>query len=83
MESNPKAFDKTDQRSSSGVDGDQLLRKYLANISDWPEAKIDSLRRVLAGETLAPLGAEPFEIARALAPGSTASFAKISTPLAE
>ncbi len=28
MESNPKAFDKTDQRSSGGVDGDQLLRKY-------------------------------------------------------
>ncbi len=38
--------------------------RTLANISDWPEAKIDSLRRVLAGETLAPLGAEPFEIAR-------------------
>src|SRR5271165_936095 len=28
MESNPKAFDKADQRSSSGVDEDKLLRQY-------------------------------------------------------
>ena len=38
-----------------------------------PEAKIDSLRRVLAGETLVPLGAERFEITRALAHGHVAA----------
>ena len=40
---------------------------------DWPEAKIDSLRRVLAGETLLPLAAERFEIARSLAHGHVAA----------
>ena len=39
-------------------EGGKVKSRTLANISDWPEAKIDSLRRVLAGETLAPLGAE-------------------------
>jgi hypothetical protein len=47
--------------------GGKVKSRTLANISDWPEAKIDSLRRVLAGETLVPLAAERFEIARALA----------------
>src|SRR5208283_964278 len=47
--------------------------RTLANISDWPEAKIESLRRVLAGETLVPLAAERFEIARALAHGHVAA----------
>src|SRR5271157_2536683 len=54
-------------------EGGQVKSCTLANISDWPEAKIDSLRRVLAGETLAPLGAERFEIARALAHGHVAA----------
>src|SRR5271165_4721999 len=53
-------------------EGGKVKSRTLANISDWPEAKIDSLRRVLAGETLVPLGAEPFEIARALAHGHVA-----------
>src|SRR5271157_2391088 len=53
--------------------GGKVKSRTLANISDWPEAKIDSLRRVLAGETLAPLGAERFEIARALAHGHVAA----------
>src|SRR5271165_3777072 len=54
-------------------EGGKVKSRTLANISDWPEAKIDSLRRVLAGETLAPLGAERFEIARALAHGHVAA----------
>jgi len=54
-------------------EGGKVKSRTLANISDWPEAKIDSLRRVLAGETLVPLGAEPFEIARALAHGHVAA----------
>src|SRR5271166_5760949 len=40
-------------------EGGKVRSRTLANISDWPEAKIDSLRRGLAGETLVPLGAGP------------------------
>lgn len=54
-------------------EGGKVKSRTLANISDWPEAKIDSLRRVLAGETLVPLGAERFEIDRALAHGHVAA----------
>jgi transposase len=54
-------------------EGGQVKSRTLANISDWPEAKIESLRRVLAGETLVPLAAERFEIARALAHGHVAA----------
>src|SRR5271166_3512444 len=43
-------------------EGGKVKSRTLANISDWPEAKIDSLRRVLAGETLVPLGAERFGV---------------------
>ncbi len=59
-------------RESYREDG-KVKSRTLANISDWPEAKIESLRRVLAGETLVPLGAERFEIARALAHGHVAA----------
>jgi len=54
-------------------EGGKVKSRTLANVSDWPEAKIDSLRRVLAGETLAPVTAERFEIDRALAHGHVAA----------
>ena len=54
-------------------EGGKVRSRTLANISDWPEARIESLRRVLAGETLVPLGAERFEIARALGHGHVAA----------
>jgi hypothetical protein len=54
-------------------EGGKVKSRTLANISHWPEAKIDSLRRVLAGETLAPLGTERFAIDRALAHGHVAA----------
>jgi len=54
-------------------EGGKVKSRTLANISDWPEAKIESLRRVLAGETLAPVAAERFEIDRALAHGHVAA----------
>jgi Transposase DDE domain len=59
-------------RESYREDG-KVKSRTLANISDWPEAKIDNLRRVLAGETLVPLEAQRFEIARALAHGHVAA----------
>ena len=34
-------------------DGDKVKTRTLANLSRWPEAKIEALRRVLRGETLA------------------------------
>ena len=54
-------------------EGGKVKSRTLANISDWPEAKSESLRRVLAGETLVPLAAECFEITRALAHGHVAA----------
>ena len=54
-------------------EGGKVKSRTLANISHWPEAKIDSLRRVLAGETLSPVGAERFEIVRSLAHGHVAA----------
>ena len=51
----------------------KVKSRTLANISDWPEAKIESLRRVLAGETLVPLGEQRFAITRALAHGHVAA----------
>ncbi len=59
-------------RESYREDG-KVKSRTLANISDWPEAKIESLRRVLAGETLVPLGEQRFEIARALGHGHVAA----------
>ncbi len=59
-------------RESYREDG-KVKSRTLANISDWPEAKVESLRRVLAGETLVPLEAQRFEIARALAHGHVAA----------
>jgi len=32
--------------------GKQILKRTLANLSDWPSAQVDLLRRVLKGETL-------------------------------
>ena len=32
--------------------GSKIIKRTLANLSDWPQAQIDSLRRVLKGDTL-------------------------------
>src|SRR2546426_4184007 len=37
-------------------DGGQVRKRTLANISDWPPAQVESLRRGLQGETLPPHG---------------------------
>src|SRR2546426_9154954 len=37
-------------------DGGQVRKRTLANISDWPPAQVESLRRVLKGETFPPQG---------------------------
>ena len=35
-------------------DGDKIKKRTLANLGDWPEAKIEALRRVLRDEAVAP-----------------------------
>ena len=53
-------------------DGAKVRTRTLANLSRWPEAKIEALRRVLKGE---PLGATParLEILRSLPHGHVAA----------
>jgi hypothetical protein len=61
-------------RESSRLDG-KIVKRTLANLSDWPAYQIASLRRVLKGESLvAP--AEVFHIQR-----STRSLSEIDRQL--
>src|ERR1700737_2479560 len=59
-------------RKSFREDG-KVKSRTLANISHWPEAKIEALRRVLANETILPLAAQSFGIERSLAHGHVAA----------
>jgi hypothetical protein len=52
---------------------DQVKSRTLANLSKWPRAKIDALRRVLADEPMQPAATQRFEIERALAYGHVAA----------
>src|ERR1700704_637882 len=51
----------------------KVKSRTLANLSKWPEAKIDALRRVLADEPMHPAAAQRFAIERALAYGHVAA----------
>ena len=53
-------------------EGKKVKTKTLANISDWPEVKIQSLRRVLRGETVVS-PQDAFEIQRSLPHGHVAA----------
>jgi hypothetical protein len=59
-------------RESFREDG-KVKSRTLANISHWPEAKVEALRRVLANEVVLPLAAQAFEIERSLAHGHVAA----------
>src|SRR2546425_9958963 len=52
-------------------EGNQVRKRTLANISDWPASQIESLRRVLKGETFQTAGA--VEIIRSLPHGHVAA----------
>jgi len=53
-------------------EGTRVRKRTVANISDWPAAQVESLRRVLKGETLvAP--EQAFEVARSLPHGHVAA----------
>jgi len=53
-------------------EGRQVRKRTLANISDWPPEQIDSLRRVLKGETF-PAANENLKIIRSLPHGHVAA----------
>jgi transposase len=52
-------------------EGKQVRKRTLANISDWPASQIESLRRVLKGETFQDAGS--LEIIRSLPHGHVAA----------
>jgi transposase len=52
-------------------DGKKVRKRTLANISNWPAAQIESLRRVLKGETFQ--ASDAFEISRSLPHGHVAA----------
>lgn len=58
-------------RESSRV-GNKIIKRTLANLSDWPAAQIDLLRRVLKGESLIS-PAEALHIERSLPHGHVAA----------
>ncbi len=47
----------------------KVMNRTLANLSDWPAEKVQSLRAVLRGDRLAPVGEGGFEIRRSLPHG--------------
>src|SRR5260370_38528267 len=53
-------------------DGDKIRKRTLANLSDWPWAKIEALRRVLRGDAVAPVGREALSMQRSLPHGHVA-----------
>ncbi len=58
-------------RESSRLDG-KIIKRTLANLSDWPPSRIAGLRRVLKGEALVP-AAEAFRIQRSTPHGHVAA----------
>jgi hypothetical protein len=50
----------------------KVLNRTLANLSDWPAEKVQSLRAVLRGDRLVPAGEGGFEIRRSLPHGHVA-----------
>jgi hypothetical protein len=53
-------------------DGDRVKNRTLANLSDWPQERIETLRAALRGDKLVPAG-EGMEIVRALPHGHVAA----------
>jgi hypothetical protein len=53
-------------------DGGKVKTRTLANLTDWPDAKVEALRRALKGET-AIVSADAFRIERSLPHGHVAA----------
>jgi hypothetical protein len=59
-------------REAARVDG-KVVKRTLANLSDWPPVQVDSLRRLLKGETLVAQ-ADAFRIQRSIPHGRVAAM---------
>jgi transposase len=57
---------------SASREGSKIRKRTLANLSDWPPAQIDSLRRVLKGETF-PASSSDLLVTRSLPHGHVAA----------
>ena len=53
-------------------EGSKIRKVTLANLSDWPEEQVSSLRLLLKGESLVPLN-QAFTITRSLPHGHVAA----------
>ena len=53
--------------------GDKFKRRTLANLSDWPAAKIEALRRVLRDEAVVPADQQALTLVRSLPHGHVAA----------
>ena len=53
--------------------GDKFKRRTLANLSDWPAAKVEALRRVLRDEAVAPTDQQALTLLRSLPHGHVAA----------
>src|SRR5215831_5744906 len=60
-------------------DGDKVKNRTLANLSDWPEEKVEALRAALRGERA--VAAERLEIVRALPHGHVAAVLGVARRL--
>ena len=58
-------------RESSRV-GKKIIKRTLSNLSDWPPAQVDALRRILKGESLVSLS-DALQIERSLPHGHVAA----------
>jgi transposase len=54
-------------------DGDKVKKRTLANLSDWPIAKIEALRLVLRDEAVAPTDEQALSVLRSLPHGHVAA----------
>jgi hypothetical protein len=60
------------QRRESSRVGNKILKRTLANLSDWPASQIDSLHRVLKGDSLVS-ASDALQIERSLPHGHVAA----------
>jgi len=54
-------------------DGAKIKKRTLANLSDWPDTKIEALRRVLRGDAVAPSSPDALVMRRSLPHGHVAA----------
>ncbi len=62
-------------------DGDKVKSRTLANLTHWPDAKVEALRRVLKGETSFATPADQMRIERSLPHGHVAAVLGLARKL--